>query len=330
MPKLYLHAGTHKTGTTALQQFGHTNRRELLARGLFYADYGDDSLGLRDGHHQFAHTLAANEPDSRDRLSSIVNYWYSVAKAEGVPVLVSTEALWRHKWPTAASHWVGRAEYLRRLADLLLPFEVEVIIVYRRPDDFARSVYQEGVATGLKRLPDFDEWIKRDHTMLQYTKNAAVLTEPFPRGQHWVYEDLVRDGGLYAKFFGGLGVSIEGLKSPDLVRQSLSPAETVVKNYANQYISKRTQGRKFVTWMREEGLCAEIESGNPGELSLWASPRDRLRFIARREEDLSELRSRFFPGREQRLFPEVKGSDDYVVPRLTPAIAARVDKYFAP
>ena len=35
--KLILHIGTHKTGTTALQQFLHANRGALAARGFHYA-----------------------------------------------------------------------------------------------------------------------------------------------------------------------------------------------------------------------------------------------------------------------------------------------------
>ena len=35
--KLVLHIGTHKTGTTALQQFSHANRKLLAARGFHYA-----------------------------------------------------------------------------------------------------------------------------------------------------------------------------------------------------------------------------------------------------------------------------------------------------
>ena len=35
--KLIVHIGTHKTGTTALQQFLHANRAPLAARGFHYA-----------------------------------------------------------------------------------------------------------------------------------------------------------------------------------------------------------------------------------------------------------------------------------------------------
>ena len=35
--RLILHIGTHKTGTTALQQFFHANRRRLAVRGCHYA-----------------------------------------------------------------------------------------------------------------------------------------------------------------------------------------------------------------------------------------------------------------------------------------------------
>jgi hypothetical protein len=35
--KLILHIGTHKTGTTALQQFLYANRQPLAAGGFYYA-----------------------------------------------------------------------------------------------------------------------------------------------------------------------------------------------------------------------------------------------------------------------------------------------------
>ena len=38
--KLILHIGTHKTGTTALQRFLHSNREPLAVQGIHYATPG--------------------------------------------------------------------------------------------------------------------------------------------------------------------------------------------------------------------------------------------------------------------------------------------------
>lgn len=329
MSKLYLHAGTHKTGTTALQNLAHTNREALLKQGLFYADYGEDSLPLKNAHNQFAHSLAKGDRDSFVRLSKIVAYWSSVAEAEGVPVLVSSEALWRHVLRGVSTYWEGRSAYMQRLAELLAPFKVEVILVYRRPDDFARSWYQERVNYGLEHLPEFPEWLRAGHQIFEYSKNAETICEAFPKVSHYIYEDLIQGDGLYENFFSIFDISIDGLESPSFIRKSLTPAETVIKNYANKFIAQQEEGRKFVRWMRRQSLAEIIDEKQGRPLDLWPSPEEREAYLTAREDDVSRLKHNFFPKRERELFPMVKGGVQYNSPRLTPEVAAQVEEYFS-
>lgn len=330
MPKLYLHAGTHQTGTTALQNFANSHRNVLLARGLFYADYGRDSLPLKNAHNQFAHAIVHGDRETQRRLTKIVEYWRSVSENEGVPVLVSAEALWRHTLPGLSSHWEGRSAYVGRLAELLEPFEVEVILVYRRPDDFARSMYQERVNYGLQRLPDFSDWLTLDHPVFEYSMNASAVCSPFGEGSHYIYEDLIRDDGLYVNFFSKFGVSVDGLSLPKFTRRSLTPAETAVKNYANLYIDSPEEGRRFIKWMRREKLTAEIDNSAKGTLSLWESADTRSKFLQGRRGDILELQRNFFDSSSsEHLFPELEPGGDYVVPRISPTVAEQVEAYFS-
>ena len=48
MPRLVLHIGTHKTGTTSLQNHWHANRQALSQVGIVYPD-----LTPHSGHHGF-------------------------------------------------------------------------------------------------------------------------------------------------------------------------------------------------------------------------------------------------------------------------------------
>ncbi|WP_150461233.1 hypothetical protein [Nesterenkonia ebinurensis] len=330
MPKLYLHAGTYKTGTTALQKFAHANRMELLARGVFYADYGKDPMPLPFGHHRFALAVTRQKTEVIERLTRIVEHWKTVAETEGVPVLFSSENLFMRRLESASPYWEARTAYMQRLADLLESFDVEPIIVYRRPDDFARSLYQERVTNGLKRLPKFHEWIANGDPMLEYTKNTSIIAEKFRNGHHFIYEELSNDQGIYAGFFDSIGVSIEGLETPSVVRKSLSPAETVIKNYANKFISAVPEGRDFVNWMRQENLAREIEESHKHKLALWRSPKERADFLASRKEDIEQLRKKFFSDRgDAKLFPELQEGDAvYEVPQLPHTVIAEVEKYF--
>ena len=40
--KIFLHIGTFKTGSTALQFHMHQNRKNLLRQGFYYGDYFDN------------------------------------------------------------------------------------------------------------------------------------------------------------------------------------------------------------------------------------------------------------------------------------------------
>ena len=150
MTRLILHAGSHKTGTTAIQTFAMSNRAALAERGWIYpglAPFADD------GKHAAHPVRARARPSSAKSCSRHATRGgcraagRAQAKAAGVDVFVSAEPLYRHVLPRKGPRdWLsGRRAYLGRLAKVLAPFEVEPVLVFRRPDDFVRALYQENV-----------------------------------------------------------------------------------------------------------------------------------------------------------------------------------------
>lgn len=63
---LYIHAGTHKTGTTAIQKFLSANRDLLAKNGYLYP-------GTDQGHHDVARELKKIHPASDTRQPALCN-----------------------------------------------------------------------------------------------------------------------------------------------------------------------------------------------------------------------------------------------------------------
>lgn len=137
MPKLYIHCGLHKTGTTALQLALDHHRDELIDRGLYYPRQGIPP-GLM-GHHNIAWRIARDRrfnPDHGD-----VNALIEEIRGREETVLISSE------------DFEGSLVRTERWAPLLgafrdIGFEPELIIYNRNPTDYLVSLYFELVRSG--------------------------------------------------------------------------------------------------------------------------------------------------------------------------------------
>ena len=63
MKKVWLHIGTHKTGTTTLQKFFFENKEVLLQRGLYYPTEGSYFYQEGENHSLLAHALRNERPE---------------------------------------------------------------------------------------------------------------------------------------------------------------------------------------------------------------------------------------------------------------------------
>ncbi len=331
-PKLYLHAGTHKTGTTSIQAFAVKHRKAFLRKGLFYPKAAPLIYLLKGlhAHHWFAHALAGKNKlhFSPETLEKYTNKWAAQAQAHEADAFLSVEALYRHKLGKG-SYAAKRKNYLQALARELQSFDVSVILVYRRPDDYLRSFYQGRVMNTTQVLPDFSRFVKRDHKGLYYHQSAVLFKKVFKDVRALVYEDLVSSGAFFTSFFAQVGVDVSDLDGVGAWKKALSVPETMVKNFANNYLEGRKASKAFLRWMRTPKVAGYIRSVYGDTLyDLWPSHAARHEFLVGREDDLEKLRREFFPDRETLFPPLNEGETLPPVPPLPKELKQMVFEYF--
>ena len=311
MRKLILHAGTHKTGTTAIQSFARENSKSFLSQGILYPDYAPFNVKFKDGHHDFAHSLAesTSTPMTFEQGMEIPRIWFDKASEYSCATLISAEAVWRHK-VGSKDYKNSRRKYLTLVRQALQDFDVEVIIVFRRPDDYIRSLYQETITKQTKRLAAFPVWREAtEPKRLGYFENFCLFREIFSSARCLLYEDLISGDGLLKNFFRELGVNTQGMVGPGFVRRSLKAHETVIKNFANPYLKTNAKGKEFVRWLQSENVSNTIKNLMGGDrFDLWETYEARAGFIEGRRDDIARLGELCLSGRE-RVFPELSKTE---------------------
>lgn len=137
-----IHAGFHKTGTTAIQSFMQEHREELDDFGLVYPSFS--SLGARNeaGHFRFASGLA-------DGSLSVeaTRHLLQEAKGRDKNLLLSAESLIRYSIKKSPDEglWTSKRNYIEKVRSALPVQEPEVVFVYRNPFDLIQSYYNEAV-----------------------------------------------------------------------------------------------------------------------------------------------------------------------------------------
>jgi len=128
--KLFIHAGTYKTGTTYFQHVVYQNKNALRAQGLYYPVTG---LGLNTPHNKYAHRLLGI------RLSSgHSNGFPAIIKALQDDADLTTGLVSYEGFSRPAT-----IEKLQAEVASFAPVELHGILVFRPHIDFALSLYRE-------------------------------------------------------------------------------------------------------------------------------------------------------------------------------------------
>ena len=193
-PRIVVHIGASKTGSTSLQHLMDINRPALLRKGIWYPEVGvfwqPGRPRKQSGHSRFVKAAADGDPALRDYIES------GLAGMDGRihTVVLSSEGFFLDaRAPEIASYFEG------------YPFEM--VVYLRRQDEWANAQYAEFVAGGAVGRVDvpFQRWLKGRETQarLDYripitawaTRIGAenVRVRVFERGQ-------MQDGDLIADF----------------------------------------------------------------------------------------------------------------------------------
>jgi hypothetical protein len=186
---LVLHIGTHKTGTSALQNFTTRRIEALRERGVRYLRSG---VGKGNAQHNLSWAL-------RGRRGVTMQVWDDLRAelaADPAPIdLISTEALW----------FTDPQLVREQLKDVK---DVRVVMYLRRQDKYIQSLYKQAVAGG--RRTDFPTWLSNHTYRGDYISVVRQWADAFGREALWVrpYERGGKTINLIVDFYRALGLDV--------------------------------------------------------------------------------------------------------------------------
>jgi hypothetical protein len=187
--QLILHIGTHKTGSSALQDCLRRNEQILANKGIHYSRIRPYSNSNRLG------TLVAKR--CRAEVKAFVDRHMEKASTLGANTLViSAESLYAmtiffHKFNGRYYHdyWKSESEAIEFLHCVLPPdLTTKVIVFFRRQDYFLESIYQEAVKSSRAVAMPIDEFRGFVSEALDYWRHMEIWSAVFPDCAVYTYE----------------------------------------------------------------------------------------------------------------------------------------------
>ncbi|MGK7909743.1 MAG: hypothetical protein AB4040_21255 [Synechococcus sp.] len=307
--KIYLHIGTHKTGTTSIQRFARANEDEFKKQGWIYPDYSIINKKGHYAHHHFAHALALEKNNRFGPETALKFIKKAIIQAEKYNVLfLSAEPLYRHYHGDHTclrrqdTYWSARKSFVQCVRDCFVNHDVEIIISIRRQADFALSVYQENIKVR-KYGREFTSFLYDQWFLFKYLQQIRLWEDIFGKIHILVFEDLLKDSDLVKSFFSSLGLNTESFPKPQVVNERLCPDFIEYKRRMNLTSSDPeflTRLRNFLQetnsqWIKEHDI-------NPKELIVSKNILNsfQTQFIQENEQ----IVSRYFQNQRNSLFPK--------------------------
>jgi hypothetical protein len=149
MDKLYIHIGTHKTGTTTVQKYLRENNHKLEDEGITFL-YKPNAF-LRLG------TIEIIEKKFIEKGIDELENWIRSKKPNGISTFISSHEDLSGGWRTGYknSHMVAKNLQMM-LSELGL--DIQIIVYLRRQDSFIESLYTQSVQSGNPN--NFDDFLK--------------------------------------------------------------------------------------------------------------------------------------------------------------------------
>lgn len=309
MATVYLHIGTMKTGTSALQRFLDTNREYLKEQGFLYPRL---ELGLpeqfffRNGHFVVYYAGRKNLLDQNvDQQEVIKMACRQLGElAENIEnIVLSDELIW-HYAAKKQDFWTELAESFRKIN-----CDLKIILYLRRQDTFIESLYSHAVKSNHKMAGEFSDYLKGNVVkkfVMDYDSGIKELERQLGRENLLIriydQEKYIKNRNLiFADFLEVLGLSLDG--------NYVMPEKVSNAGLAGNYI-------EFKRVMNGVPEYRELENFMAGPLVLASSVKTGEK-IRRREgffsgEQRKEFMSLFEEG-NRRLAKEYFGREDGVL-----------------
>ena len=297
-PVLYLHVGSHKTGTTAIQQAMRAARQELRRQGVCWP-----VLRSNPAHSKLAHSKLVRAVYAQGPIAGLQARWLAARvrwQARGTAATVlSSEKIYRIGYEffeeedqDTPANRERRIAFLHRLRALFEDhYDIRVLLYLRRVDEFAESMYKELLFrkpyTGRFR---FDDFLTRQAALFNYGDQAQELRQHLGPVSLQSY-DAARKAGLVEHFCGLVGVTLPAsFKSDERIRRSASNTAAL---FLDRLAGERSLTRADREQVLEFSLSGRMPESRDGTRSLWPSRESLESFLQRhRDPALDHL----FPG----------------------------------
>jgi hypothetical protein len=299
---VYIHTGSHKTGTTAIQTFLSENRKKLKKDGYLYPDHCF-------AHHDMARefrTLSA--PEIRKNPGLATNKYIDEINRSGLDkILLSSEGF-----------ELLTKEQIISLKEFLPPeFHVKTIFYVRRQDEKIESSYNRSVKNPKARsCESFSEFIIRKtaesgfgdslkpdtiSSPLDYFSHLQRWSEVFGRENIMVrcYEEEQFPKGIYHDFLETIGLTLDDryVIPENRINESLSWDLIEILRICNTQFKEDID---FHTFLLENFI--KINSGNRKKKQHLLSPQQRRDIIAFFEESNAKVAREYLGRSDGRLF----------------------------
>lgn len=305
MNTIYLHIGTPKTGTTAIQNFCSENQEVLNRQGYYYPEFAYRYSGasrLRNGHFLFGRVYNEDRSRNIEREEEIFQEgFHEIYRAFQTynNIILSDEGLWNCGFREEESVWEKIKKELEQKQ-----IAIKVIVYLRVQDTFLYSWWNQRVKEGLRAESQLTwEMMAKELPIIQlnyydmlekiadYVGKGNIIVRRFGTG-HFI------GGTLYTDFVDALGLtySEEYHVTSERRNISLSQNNNEIKRILNMMPELGTDGNALFKRILVE------QSGYHGDSKEYSmfTKEERTAFLAEYQEGNTRIAKEYLG--EEELF----------------------------
>jgi len=288
--RLFLHIGTHKTGSTAIQHALGANREALARSGYALIPRPAASRELMRATSYDSQLVAS----MGKQLSASVKL-HAGRRTENL--LLSWEGFSGDpQLGYANSHIIARV-----LREITVPFHVTIVSYLRQQDEFVESLYTQHIQRG--HSLEFSAYLQRfDASAFDWSRLLASFAKCFgqenvsPRRYHKVLlpesSSLLDDFSRVLELPFNLSLPGRQMRNPSMSRQALELARL-----ANPHLSE--EEKKCLRHILQQSNAKQLH-----EAFCFFSPSERSRFLSQYKQSNAEVCGTYFDEPSGELFPK--------------------------